>query len=274
MKQDLNVLSKLALLVAVQELEDVDGLKRRFQRHAGISDEVYSYLIYATHDGGQLLGWRVEFLFSQTDCYNCIDKVTAIDEICDKMQKNYESSERVIGYRQPPLEVLVETYEPLVRKLARREADHWKELEFEDLCQMCRLVICTLYDKGYYVHKNLIRRSFVSYVLMHIRKDKFRPVMVSLSDLVGSEDGISPLDYIADDEAEMALHQAEEAEYCADVLQQKRSLIVDLIGQRQYDQLVREYGNKTTTNAGRKTVFKLKTILKEMGISECSFGGG
>ena len=45
-----------------------------------------------------------------------------------------------------------------------------------------------------------------------------------------------------------------------------KETIIKYIGQRRYDQLVREYGSKTTTSAGTRTIYVLKEKLRRDGI--------
>jgi len=236
-------------------------------------DFVYSYLIYAEYSQNKLTGWRVEFMISQTNKFNTIHVFDATIEIHKIIMESWhtEKIKYVVGYRQPPLELLLEAFDPLIKKLAEQQRRYWR-LEFEDLCQMCRLVICILHGKGYYLHKSIINKSFINYILMHIRKEKYKPIMVSIYEGVSQDgDSLTIADTIVDETAEQEIDDIADIEAFADVLSQKRDIIKDYIGPRQYDQLVREYGNKMTTNEGRKLVDKIKKHLKRLGISEASF---
>ena len=145
------------------------------------TDRVYSYLVYAEYSDHRLSGWRVEFVISQVDDYNTIHKAQAILDICALIDESYNRSQQsyVIGYKQPPLDLLLQVLDPLVQRLARQQHDYWG-LEYDDLCQTCRLVICALYRKGYYIHKSLVNRAFINEVLMSIRKERYKPQMVSI----------------------------------------------------------------------------------------------
>lgn len=235
-------------------------------------DEVYSYLIYAKYQDHTLTGWRVEFIVSQHDAYNTISKAQAILDICKLIDDSYsrEVQRYVIGYKQPPLDILLTTLDPLVQKLARQQQSYWN-LEYEDLCQTCRLVICTLYHKGYYIHKSLINRAFINEVLLSIRKDRYKPQIVSIDEPVAyDKEGKAQMvaDTIEDPSAEDEFNEQYDEEEHQYQLEQMREIVIDIIGRRQYDQLVREYGNKMTTNAGRKQTQKIRMKLKEIGISE------
>ena len=50
-----------------------------------------------------------------------------------------------------------------------------------------------------------------------------------------------------------------------------KDFIVESIGQRGYEQLLRDYGNKTTTNWSRLTVRDIKRKMKRQGITKNTF---
>lgn len=236
---------------------------------------LYSYLVYAEYADNKLTGWRCEFMISQTDKFNTIKATDAKIEVSSIIVKNLSKDKirYVIGYKQPPLELLLDTFEPLVCKLARQQESYWG-IEYEDLCQMCRLCICALYKKGYYIHKRLINRTFINDVLSSIRKERYKPIIVSIDEPVAyDKDGNKQMveDIIADENAEADIMEQFDQEDVDYWIKQKRDIIVEYIGQRQYDQLIREYGNKMTTNAGRKQVDKLKHKLAADGINEALF---
>ena len=147
-------------------------------------------------------------------------------------------------------------------------------LEMEDLIQMCNLVISDLYYKGYYIHKQLIRRAYINYVLMHIRKDKNRVQIISLDQPYNKSDNDNTLriaDMIPDINASNELSDKEDEEVQKRILLEVKDIVIDFIGPRQYDQLLREYSNKQTTNWSRKLMQTIKAHLFEMGISNKSF---
>ena len=147
-------------------------------------------------------------------------------------------------------------------------------LDCEDLLQMCRLVIMRLYRNGYYIHKRLVRRAFNNEVLMHIRKDKNKPIIVSVNSTVyedDSDDELTLLDTLPDTQAILDEQDMLDEAAKFDIIKAKREIIVKKIGQRQYDQLVREYGNNMSTGWSRKLVFDLHKYLESMNITSKSF---
>lgn len=238
-------------------------------------DRLYSYLVYAEYQDQHLIGWRIEFIVSQTDRFNTIDKNEAALAICDMLDRSYSTERQryIIGYKQPPLDMLLELFDPLVHKLAGQQQSYWG-LEYEDLCQTCRMVICTLYRKGYYVHKSIINRSFINEVLMSIRGDRYKPHIVSIDEPVAYDKegkARTVADTIVDEMAEDDILQEFTDEEETQVLEAKREYIVDIIGERQYDQLVRAYGTHTTSSADRTKLQKLRNRLEADGITDRLF---
>lgn len=268
-----NVLTKFTLTVAK---EDVALSERLLVSLLTVVDNVSSYIIYSVYRSNELKSWRIECYVSQTERFNCIPKDEAIKEIVCSINTSLTANKpkTVIGWRQPPLEVLIEILEPLVNKLAIEQSQAWKIFEFDDLKQVCRMAICNLYNGGYYVHKNLVRRTFLNTILMKLRKERRKPLMVALDDAVGHDEQgneITYLDVIADDNSYMEMFSMESAESKENLLAQQRALVIERIGQRQYDQLIREYSNKMTTNAGRTKLNRLKSYFLSISINEKSF---
>lgn len=233
-------------------------------------DKLYSYVTYANYSDEKLSGWTIVCHISQTDFLNTISVKKATEDICKTIEDTIskESVRYVIGYAQPPLELLLETLEPLVKKLALEQRNHWP-IEFEDLCQMCRLCICTLYRGGYYVHKALIRRTFINSVLQYLKPDRYKPLLVSLDNTSYCDESNNRLtieDTLIDYDEFYKQEDLEDEQVNKEVLDEMKKVVVDIIGQRQYDQMLREYGNKMTTNWSRKTMQTIKNELKAKGI--------
>lgn len=265
----MNVLSKAAIDLPLDATNIREVILESFE---GI-DKLYSYILYEQYKNGQLNGWRIEFMLSQEDTYNQISIPDIAKEIAELTDFSRVSEHRkILGYRQPGPEILLTAYEPLMRKLVKEEMNRWANLEYEDLMQTCRLVVMKLYRGGYYVHKRLLRRAFSNEILMSLRKERNKPILISLEQTIdGEDDKVTISDTIPDHQAIIEEQDMlDEAAY-SDILVVKRDIIVREIGQRQYDQLVREYGNKSTTNWSRQTVQKLKQYLTKMGITEKTF---
>lgn len=271
---DNNILNKLSVTITT---EQIPALEKLLEGGLVTTDFVYSYLIYSQYKDKQLVGWLVEFLVSQTEGYNTISTEMAISTISRIIRKAKDdaSVQYVVGYKQPPVEILVETFDPLVKKLAAKQREYWSIMEYEDLCQICRVTIIHLYNKGYYVHSKLISRAFTNEVLMQLRPQRYAPDIVSLDKSInaGYGDEITLLDKIVDKVAEEAKEDAILDEITKRIVKEKRKLIIEALGgsERQYDQLVREYGNKAASPWARMAVQRIKKYLAKININEKSF---
>lgn len=273
-----NILHKLIITVSADL--DEENAKELIGEYLYTIDYAYSYLVLAEYDNKErdkrkASKFIIEVLVSQSDYYNCLKRQDIIDGIWNIISdtcNQVEHAKIIVGYKQPPLEKLLQAYEPLIHSLSRQQQTYWKNLEYEDLCQMCRLVICTLYKAGYYVHKNLIKRAFTNDVLMSIRKDRYKPTIISLDKPIGGEtDNMYVKDVIPDTSQIQHMQDEEDREAFMLMLQEQRELVVDMIGQRQYDRLLSEYGNNVTSSWGQKTTYRLREKLKKEGINERTF---
>lgn len=265
-----NVLTKAAVDVPVNIVDVEEIILAAFD---GI-DKIYSYIVYAKYKQGKLDHWTVEFMLSQHDEYNQLSISDIAHEIAQLTELSVISeTQKVLGYKQPGPEILLTVYEPLMNSLVKQEHNRWHNLEYEDLMQMCRLVLMRLYRNGYYIHKQLLRRAFANEVLMHIRKDRNKPTMLSMDSLIysdGDED-ITLSETLPDTHALLDEQDMLDNEANKDIIKAKRKIIIDRIGQRQYDQLLREYGNGMTTSWSRKTVQDLKRYLERNNINNNTF---
>lgn len=237
--------------------------------------KINSCIVYNLYDENKLDGWRVNFNISQTNKYNTLKPCDVCKYITEHIAISKEGTNSHINcYMQPSIELLIKLYKPLIIKLAKEQHDRWRYLEMEDLIQMCNLVICDLYFKGYYVHKRLLQRAYNNYVLMHIRKDKDKPVVISLEQeysKTDNDDKVTVADMIPDVKQLNDINDKDDEEVQSKILQEVKDIVIDFIGPRQYDQLLREYTNKQTTPWSRKLMQTIKSHLFEMGISKKSF---
>lgn len=268
-----NILNKITVKV---DTDDVDNVKRSIieSLYDVDTDKIYSYTLQVTNKDNKFDHWKIEYLISQTDEYNTINTIDAISEII-QIVKNYKhDKEGVIGYKQPPVNLMVVLYEPLIRKLAKQQSDRWRNLEYEDAKQMCYLVLLDLYNKNYYIHKNLLTKSYENYVLMYLRRDKYKPVEYSMEQVVyetDTDEAITYGDSIADESVEIEEEDKENQEMYSCIFSEIRDILVEMMGQRQFDQFYRDYVNKHTTTATRKKMIKVKERLRELGITLRSF---
>ena len=234
---------------------------------------IYSYIIY---DKDNM--YRVVALVSQTLPYNTLHVDNVIDNvinfICNEHDPTLQLSQNVIGYEQPPLEILLETYKPLIYKLSLQQYHMWPQVELEDLIQMCNLRICVLYQQGYYIHKNLLSRSFANAVLMFLRPEKYKPQTVSLDEISKGKDDETSVniaetieDEHANEEMNEVLDEVDGITFEDLVNQECKQIVLEFISPRTYDQWMIEYNTKTVSRQTASQVNALKSKLKMLGIS-------
>lgn len=264
-----NILSKV-----VQKLpkdKSFDELSILIQKSSDIVGNIYSYIIYDEEDL-----YLLQFAISQQDEYNTLTPERVACEVTEIIRKHMttgESKNNVCGYGQPPVDILLEVLNPLIHKLAKKQHDMWQKMEYEDLVQICRLVILTLYRKGYYIHKRLLERAFYNEVLREIQKDKGKPYKVSLDELLSDGDGddLFVRDTIPDTAAIYAERDKLDEEMRAGIYLEVKEFILDIITPRQLDQLLRSYSNKHCDQWARSTMQYIKEYLASQGITPHSF---
>ncbi len=230
-------------------------------------DVLYSYLVKKLSAEARFV---VTYMISQTDKYNTIKVEEAADEISLTLVTD-TSTKKIVCYRQPPIDILIEVLEPLVRKLVKIQQSHWQHLEYDDLKQMCYLTICELKEKGYYIHKSLINHCFNNAVLMSLRPEKGKPLIVSIYDKYqGAEGDLEKLiigDTIIDESYELDKEESEKLDFTKWTFDEVKRILIKLLGQRQFDQLYRDYSRQHTTAQTCKMLQKVKGYLKIKGIT-------
>ena len=268
-----NTTNKLVQRISVTHTDD----EIKSQLHAVLDEleTIYSYLIYAKYKAEKLVCWQIEYTVSQTNKYNTLHSDVVVEEIFAILKESNEKKvSNVIGYKQPSLDIQIELFEPLINKLALKQVHRWPQIEYEDACQICRMTMLNLYRKGYYLHPTLVERCYNNDILASIRKDKNKPEIVSIDKVVHRDGDNTPLtigDMLPDTQAEEAAEERDAGEFIQLVFGQVKEIIVELVGERQFEQLMRDYGNKHTTPWSRKKMQQLKDKFKQMGINWESF---
>lgn len=268
-----NITNKLVQRIQVTHTDE----EIKSQLHAVLDEleTIYSYLIYAKYKDEKLMYWQIEYTVSQTNRYNTLYSSVIVDEIFAILKESNEKKvSNVIGYKQPCLDIQIQLFEPLINKLALKQCQRWPQLEFDDACQICKMTMLNLYRKGYYLHPTLVERCYNNDILISIRKDKNKPEIVSIDKVIHQEGDNSSLtigDMLPDTAAEEEAERKDEEDFVKLVFSQVKELIIELIGERQFNQLMRDYGNKHTTSWSRKKMQQLKDNFKKMGINWESF---
>ena len=268
-----NITNKLVQRISVTLTDD--EIKSQLHTVLDKLETIYSYLIYAKYEDEKLVCWQIEYTVSQTYEYNTLQSSVIVDEIFAILKESNEKKvSNVIGYKQPSLDIQIQLFEPLINKLALRQCRRWPQLEFEDACQICKMTMLNLYRKGFYLHPTLVERCYNNDILIYIRKDKNKPEIISIDKVIHHDGDNNPLtigDMLPDTAAEEEAERKDEEDFIKLVFSQVKEIIVELIGERQFDQLMRDYGNKHTTSWSRKKMQQLKTEFNRLGINWKSF---
>lgn len=270
-----NVLYRFKILLE-PEL-GLDGVESVLYEALKSVKKIYSYIVYAKCENQDLQSFIIKYSISDTEAFNTIMVKDAIDDIMNNIYDywDYYGITKIISYGQPPIDLMVELYNPLVYKLAKRIKNQWRFLELDDLAQTCRVCMVELYNAGYYIHKNLLWVTFKNKVLQELRPMRNEERTVSIYDVIGSPDSdskdIQIIDTLPDtdainDEYDKDFHEAE-----MKVFQELKGIIIDLVGERQFDTLFRDYSRKHTTTTSRKLLIKIKTYLKSLNITRDDF---
>ena len=110
--------------------------------------------------------------------------------------------------------------------------------------------------------------------MLFLRKDKYKPEITSISKVVSNNDDNTPItlgDMLPDIKLQEEKERQDEEEFIQIVFSQVKEIIVELIGERQFEQLMRDYANKHTTSWSRKKMQQIKETFKTLGISWKSF---
>lgn len=228
-------------------------------------EKIYSYVLYREKEGG----YKVNYMIAQNNQLNCVDVKNAISNILTAIV-NDNGEKKIIFYEQPDLDVLIDVLQPLVHKLAKEQFDHWKCFEYEDLLQMCNLTICDLYQKGYYIHKRIVRKAFMNYVLMQLRPRRCEPEFISIYQTFNGDEELEKLsiaDTIVDESDKLDEEETYRIAVNKAIFDEVKQIVIELIGPRQFDQLFRDYGMKHTTSQTRRMMQKVKNHFASIGIS-------
>lgn len=231
---------------------------------------VYSWILYnkKTH-------YLLNVLVSDNKTYNTILTSSIAAAVITAIETHTDKNSQVITHRQPLLEILCETYKPLIYSLCIQQHSHWPQIELEDLIQMCNLRLCILYQQGYYIHKNLLNRSFMNAVLMFLRPERYKPQMISLDQTnkskSGTDEEVSRIEVIEDESAlaeiDDAIDTIDGCTFADIVSKEMRNVVLEFVSQRTYDQWCLEYGTKTVSRTTASQVNALKSKLQVLGIT-------
>lgn len=251
-----------------------DNLYRQLNTLLTDIQKVCQFVIKSHFNNNKLAYWQFECEICTDNNFNTFNKEYCIIETLDAISNNEINNKYVILFKQPPLEMILKMYTPYIKKLVQIQSQRWKTLEYDDLYSTCTFVIIKLYKQKYYLNKWLIKKSFENEVLLQLRKFKNAPEILSLEQITFTNDNNETVkleDMIEDKQASINIQDEEESQLIHAIFLKVKEIIVTDIGERQFDQLFRDYGNKHTTNWSRKQMQIIKQKFNKQDITKMTF---
>lgn len=173
-----------------------------------------------------------------------------------------KQSDNGIVYVQPPLEQWIVIFSPLLTSLIQEVHPKYKKLipDFDEMQSILNLTIVKLYAKGYYLHKSLIKRSYINDLNMECRKLKNNMITDSLDEPIGrDEEGkdITLLDQIADPVSTEWARQCNtytEQDYAEDLFEKVKAEMLKEMSELQFQRILIQLKTHTID---RKTSYYL-----------------
>lgn len=218
--------------------------------------------------------YTISYRVSDDDDCNNILLSDALGVIVDNVIHD-PGDKKVICFGQPTIDLMVKTYRPAIEKLALTELNRWSQyriFDFDDMCQIGYLCMCELYNKGYYLHYQLIKRTFQNRILEEMRRHQNDPSLSSLEDELrktSNVDGerLTLADVIRSEEEDTGVEDAKE------LFEAVKEYLIKIMGPRQFEQLFKAYSKESTSQSDRDLMSKVRTILKQRGYTRDNFLG-
>lgn len=243
-----------------------------------VDETLYSFIVWIKCDNEcNVITYQIKHLVSDCEQNNTIFFQDAINTIINALieHRNYKGKTKVICYKQPPIDLMVELYEPLVETLAKNIQMNWQQYDLDDLKQICRMCMVELYNKGYYLHKRLLKKTFNRRILQEVRGLKHRGEIVSLYQKCTPDNGEDEVlmlkDMLEDTDATIREQERLRLEGEMEIFKEIKDIIVSKIGERRWDMLFRDYGKGHTTNTTRAMMSRLKQELEAEGYTRKLF---
>lgn len=156
-------------------------------------------------------------------------------------------------YVQPPLEQWLEIFEPVLMKMVSDVHPHYEKLmpSRDELVSTLYLSIVRLYNKGYYLHRTIIYKTFINDLNIECRKLKNIPE--SLDAPINVDDGneeITLLDQLADTSDD----DKQEQEYWENLFLSLKAAMLEDMSELAFERILIQLKTKTVD---RSTSYKL-----------------
>ena len=186
------------------------------------------------------------------------------------------SNHRCITFKQPPLELIIELYQPMFKKMVDTVSIQWKHLDKDELMSIMYYIVSKLYRNGYYLNRKLIWTSFTNEVLMECRRFKGVIPTISFEDMIKSnikvdDEEVTYGDLIEDESYKIEKEKEDRQQLEKFIFEQVKDVIIEKIGVRRWDRLWRDYGKGHTINTTQQEMKKLKALFKELGLTRQDF---
>lgn len=229
---------------------------------------VYSYIVISDENN-----YVIKFNINDNDKYNTILLIDAVHDICSSLDKDDGKIIGVICFGQPNVDVMIEVYDNFIKSTSIKLCYKWN-LEYDDVYQTCALALLKCVKKKYYIHKQLLLRAFNNDILMLMRKRK-GVEFISFETLFrndGDNDPLNSEDYFADLDDLNRRDDEENVELAKHILKDIKNRYK--INDREYEQLLKEYGSKHTNEWSRSAIKRLKRKIMSDNIKISDYIGG
>lgn len=165
-------------------------------------------------------------------------------------------------YIQPPLEQWLQIFQPFLMTLVTRVHPRYERLipDRDEMVSLLYVTIVKLYNKGYYLHQTLIKKTFVNDLNMECRKLKHLQNIESLDASIGQDDdgkNITLYDQISDTDstewAKQALVYTVE-DYKSDLFDTIKARMLEDMSELAFDRILIQLKSGTVD---RSTSYKL-----------------
>lgn len=163
-----------------------------------------------------------------------------------------------IHYINAPLAKWIVQYRPMMCQLVEEAYPTYKKMypEKDDLYGILGYTITYLYNKGFYLHKYIIKRSFINNLNKSIRKQKHFQDCKSL-DAPICEEGAATLADIVPDSNDV-ITRFEEDEYNHFLFELIKEEMLKTMSQLSFDMILVQLESKTLTPASSKVLSKMR----------------
>lgn len=172
-------------------------------------------------------------------------------------------------YIQPPLDQWLELFKPMLMDIVSSLHPRYEALIpcKDDMISIMYMCVLKLYNKGYYLHKSLVRKSFVNDLNMECRKLKNFQGMESLDATVGEDDDGRPitlLDQLADpvstEWARQTGHYTEK-DYWEDMYQRLKARMLEDMSELQFERILIQLKTNTVDRSTSYQLNKYREIF-------------